>query len=273
MIKKSDFTRKSLIIVGLNIVLAVVLVFVILWCVRMWLNSYTQHGEEISVIDVRGLFETDAKPLLESQGLRMMVIDSTYSNKVPLGTIVGQDPQPDSKAKEGRVVYVTINATQQRQVTMPNLQDASYRQAETTLRRMGLVVDTAYEYRPSAFPNLILDVTSNGVSIAPGEKVTVGTQVKLVVGFGRGEAQVEVPNLLGMTLQEARAQLLRHHLTVGGIYYDEPEKKDLEQYIYNQSPKSREQIIEGESIDVYLSTDKEKSTQNINDVQEEEEWF
>jgi hypothetical protein len=57
------------------------------------------------------------------------------------------------------------------------------------------------------------------------------------------------------------------------MYYDEPDKKDLEQYVYNQSPKSREQIIEGESIDIYLSPDKEKSTQNINDVQEEEEWF
>lgn len=273
MVKKSDFNRKSLIIVGLNVVLAIILVFAILWGVRAWLNAYTQHGVEIPVQDVRGLLATDAKLLLESQGLHMMVIDSTYSSKVPLSTIVDQDPKPQSKAKEGRMVYVTINAAHKRQVTMPNLQDMSYRQAEITLRGMGLEVDSIYEYRPSAFRDLILDITSNGVSIMPGEKVTVGTKVKLVVGFGRGDAQVEVPNVVGLTLQEARSLLLSHRLTIGATYYDEPDKKDVERYIYDQSPSEGEQLLEGEPISIYLSTDKEKSTKHTTNTQEEEEWF
>lgn len=273
MVKKSDFNRKSLIIVGLNVVLAIILVFAILWGVRAWLNAYTQHGEEVSVIDVSGLLVTDAKPLLEAQGLRMMVIDSTYSDKVPLGTIVGQDPQPGSNAKEGRTVYVITNSTSKRQITMPNLQDISYRQVETTLRGMGLVIDTAYEYRPSVFPDLVLDIKSNGVSIVPGEKVLVGTKVQLVIGFGRGDEQVEVPSLLGMTLQEARSLLLKHRLTIGATYYDEPELKDEEQFIYNQSPKEGKQIVEGEAIDIYLSTDKEKSIKYTIDTEEDEEWF
>ena len=273
MVKKSDFNRKSLITVGLNIVLAVVLLVVVLWGVRAWLNAYTHHGVEISVQDVRGLLVMDAKPLLEAQGLRMTVIDSTYSNKVPLGTIVDQDPKPSCNTKEGRIVYVTINATTKRQITMPNLQDMSYRQAETTLRGMGLVVDTMYEYQPSVFPNLVLDIKSNGVSVAPGEKVPVGTKVQLVIGFGRGEEQVEVPNILGLTVQEARSLLLSHRLTIGATYYDEPELKDQEQFIYNQSPKEGEQIVEGEAISIYLSIDKEKSTRNTSGTQEEEDWF
>jgi beta-lactam-binding protein with PASTA domain len=66
---------------------------------------------------------------------------------------------------------------------------------------------------------------------------------------------------------------LSHRLTIGATYYDEPELKDQEQFIYNQSPKEGEQIVEGEAISIYLSTDKEKSTRNTSGTQEEEDWF
>ena len=70
---------------------------------------------------------------------------------------------------------------------------------------MGLVVDTIYDYEPSAYRDLVLEVKSNGVTIQPGEKVPVGTKVRLVVGFGRGTEQVEVPSVIGLTLQDARS--------------------------------------------------------------------
>ena len=89
-----------------------------------------------------------------------------------------------SHAKHGRAVYVTINATTRRQVTMPDLQDMSYRQAETTLRGMGLQVDTIYEYEPSEYKDLVLDVKAGDESLTPGTRVAVGTLVRLVVGEG-----------------------------------------------------------------------------------------
>ena len=190
MAKKGFFDKSDLKFVAVNVVLALLIGIGILIALIAYLRRYTEHGVEVEVADVRGMVEAEAQLKLDGQDLVLVVIDSTYSDKVPFGTIVDQNPQPGSHAKHGREVYVTINATMKRQVSMPNLQDMSYRQAETTLRGMGLVVDSVFDYEPSAYRDLVLDVKSNDVSVVPGQKVPVGTKVRVVVGFGRGTEQV-----------------------------------------------------------------------------------
>ena len=274
MEKRGFLDKSDLEFVGLNVVLAILAGIGIIVGLIAYLRAYTEHGVEVDVTDVRGLVLAEAEPILAEQGLHMVVIDSTYSDKVPFGSIVDQDPKPNSHAKHGRAVYVTINATTKRQITMPNLQDMSYRQAETTLRGLGLEVDTVYEYEPSAFRDLVLDVKSNGVSVQPGEKVPVDTKVRLVVGFGRGTDQVEVPSVIGLTLQDARSLLLRNRLTVGAVYYDEPAEEGVTQFIYRQTPSAGQKLIEGETVTLRLSKDVEKALRGNNSVNEEEdEWF
>ena len=275
MKKMSIFDKSDLKFVGWNVLLAIIVGVLILIALIVWLRRYTQHGVEVEVADVRGLVLSEADPMLAEQGLHMVVIDSTYSDKVPFGTIVEQDPKPNSHAKHGRAVYVTINATTKRQVTMPNLQDISYRQAETTLRGMGLKVDSTYDYEPSAFRDLVLDVKCNGVSVQPGTKLAVGTKVRLVVGFGKGTEQVEVPSVIGLTLQDARSLLLRHRLTVGAVSFDEPEEEGVTQYIYRQTPNAGEKLLEGETVALRLSQDIEKAASGggVPQHEEEDSWF
>ena len=273
MEKRGFFDRSDLKFVGVNLVLAFVVSIAILVGLIVYLKDYTQHGVEVEVEDVRGLVEAEAAPLLEAQGLRLIVVDSTYPDKVPFGTIVEQDPKPMSHAKHGRAVYVTINATTRRQVTMPDLQDMSYRQAETTLRGLGLQVDTIYEYEPSEYKDLVLDVKKGEESLSPGTKVAVGTLVRLVVGQGRGTEMVRVPNVIGMTLQEARSTLLNSHLTVGAVSYDEPKEGNKKQYVYCQTPSAGEELIEGETVALRFSVDIRKASKNNTTVDQEDEWF
>ena len=275
MKKMHLFDKSDVKFIGWNIVAALVIVIAILVILIAYLRRYTEHGLEVDVADVRGLVVSDAEPLLLEQGLHLVVVDSTYSDKVPFGTIVDQDPKPESHAKHGRAVYVTINATTKRMVTMPNMQDISYRQAETTLRSMGLRVDSVYEYEPSAFRDLVLDVKCNGVSVQPGEKLAVGTRVRLVVGFGRGTEQVEVPSVIGMTLQDARSLLLSRRLTVGAVSYDEPTEEGVAQFIYRQTPAPGEKLIEGETVALRLSKDIEKAASGggTTHTEEEDSWF
>ena len=270
--KKGFLDKSDLKFLVINIVLAVVVGALVLVGLIFWLKDYTEHGVEVEVADVRGMVEAEAKPILEAQKLTLVVIDSTYTDKVPFGTIVEQDPKPASHAKHGRSVYVTINATTKRQVVMPDMQDMSYRQAETTLRGMGLKVDTIYDYEPSAYKDLVLDIKCKGVSVKPGDKIPVGTKVRLVVGYGRGTEQVEVPSIIGMTLQEARSVLLSHRLTVGAVYFDEPEQEGVAQYIYRQTPAAGAELLEGETVTLRLSSDIEKAAtgQQTNNDNEEE---
>lgn len=275
MVKKGFFDKKDLQFVGGNIVLAVVVGIVILVSLILWLRRYTQHGVEEEVQDVRGLVVSEAEPILAEQGLHLVVIDSTYSDKVAFGAIVEQDPKPMSHAKHGRAVYVTINATTKRQVVMPNLQDMSYRQAETTLRGMGLKVDTIYDYEPSMYRDLVLDVKYKDESVAPGSKLEVGSEVRLVVGFGRGTEEVEVPSVIGMSPVDARRILLSHRLTVGAMTYDEAVEEDgTPLFVYQQIPAAGEKLIEGETVALKLTMDPEKAaTGTLSNEPEEDNWF
>lgn len=273
--KKNIFDKSDAIFLGINILLAIVVVVIILVSLIAYLKSYTQHGVEVEVSNVRGLAKEDAEAVLDQQGLRLVVIDSTYSEKVPFGTIVEQDPMPDSHAKLGRAVYVTVNASGKRQIPMPNLQDMSYRQAETTLRGLGLLVDTIYDYEPSAFRDLILDVKAHGQSVQPGEKIAVGTKVRLVVGFGRGTEEVEVPSVIGMSPVDARRVLLSHRLTVGAVTSDEAVEEDgTPLFVYQQIPAAGEKLIEGETVALKLTMDPEKAaTGTLSNEPEEDNWF
>ena len=273
--KKNIFDKSDAIFLGINILLAIVVVVIILVSLIAYLKSYTQHGVEVEVSNVRGLAKEDAEAVLDQQGLRLVVIDSTYSEKVPFGTIVEQDPMPDSHAKLGRAVYVTVNASGKRQIPMPNLQDMSYRQAETTLRGLGLIVDTIYDYEPSSFRDLVLDVKAHGQSVQPGEKIAVGTKVRLVVGFGRGTEEVEVPSVIGMSPVDARRVLLSHRLTVGAVTCDEAVEEDgTPLFVYQQIPAAGEKLIEGETVALKLTMDPEKAaTGTLSNEPEEDNWF
>ena len=273
--KKNIFDKSDAIFLGINILLAIVVVVIILVSLIAYLKSYTQHGVEVEVSNVRGLAKEDAEAVLDQQGLRLVVIDSTYSEKVPFGTIVEQDPMPDSHAKLGRAVYVTGTSSGERQIPMPNLQDMSYRQAETTLRGLGLLVDTIYDYEPSAFRDLILDVKAHGQSVQPGEKIAVGTKVRLVVGFGRGTEEVEVPSVIGMSPVDARRVLLSHRLTVGAVTCDEAVEEDgTPLFVYQQIPAAGEKLIEGETVALKLTMDPEKAaTGTLSNEPEEDNWF
>lgn len=273
MKNKDFFNKTDLKFIGWNILAAILVGVLLIFGVVSQLRRYTQHGIEVEVTDVRGLVMAEAEPLLAAQGLHMVVIDSTYSDKVPFGTIVDQDPKPASHAKHGRAVYVTVNASTKRQITMPDLQDMSYRQAETTLKGLGLRVDSIYEYEPSAYRDLVLDVKSQGESVKPGDKIAVGSKVRLVVGYGKGSEHVEVPSVIGLTLQDARSLLLCHRLTVGAVYRDEAEEEGLVQYVYRQVPRAGEKILEGETVALHLSVDIEKAAMENNHTDNDDNWF
>lgn len=267
--------RNGSIFIAINIAVAIGVLALLLWALKSYLHDYTEHGIEVEVPNIKGITVTEAKAMMESEQLKLVVIDSTYSDKVPFGTIVEQDPTPNSHVKHGRPIYVTINASGKRKVQMPDLRDISYRQAEATLRGLGLIVDEEYDYEPSEFRDLVLDVKADGKSINAGEKLAVGTRVRLVVGFGRGTEEVIVPNVVGMTIEDARSLLLQYRLTIGAVLYDQEDieaESEVIKYIYRQTPNAGETVIEGEAVTLRLSSDIEKAAATHPEEEEDIIW-
>lgn len=256
-----------------NLIAALLVGVVLLVVLLVWLRSYTQHGVEVEVPAVTGMYMQEAMPIVEGEGLRLVVIDSTYSRKVPLGTIVEQTPPAGSHAKLDRAIYVTVNASTVRQIVLPELHDISYRQAEATLRSLGITV-SGYVYEPSEYKDLVLDIRQGDKSIEMGERISEGSAVTLVVGRGKGSGTVVVPSLQGRSLVEVRSLLLANYLTLGAVISDieTSEETQNELFVYWQEPDAGANVQEGSRVDVRLTDNIEKAITS-NNTEGEEEFF
>ena len=254
-----------------NVIIAAILIVLLIVCAVKWLSSFTHHGEEVVVPTITGLYVEEAQILAGNEGLTIQVIDSTYSKKAPLGTIVEQNPRAESNAKRGRTVYVIVNAKTARQVPVPDLRDVSCRQAEATLKALGLEVE-GIEYEPSEYKDLVLDLKFNGEHIEPGKRINEGSLLTLVVGFGRGTENVEVPNLTGKNIADIRATLLSNRLILGSVTYDtELTEENKNCFVaYSQSVSAGSLLLEGSRIDVQMTTDLQKAATASAQLSEED---
>ena len=270
---KKNHTTSPWKVILINFLIAAAAAIILLAILLIGLRQYTQHGVEITVPEITELYLEEARIILESEGLHIEVIDSTYSTKVPQGTIVEQTPLAGSKVKHGRTIYVIQNAQMRRPVVLPELRDMSLRQAKATLSSLGLVIDSI-AYEPSAYRDIVLDIRMGDSIINAGTRVSEGSPVLLIVGKGQGTEEVTIPTVVGKSLDDARSWLLSHTLTVGIVQYDIPptEENKLQYIVYSQEPASGTVVVEGTSVNIKLSMDIEKTVTADNE-QDEEEFF
>lgn len=248
-----------------NILLAIVAFVVLAWVTLIVIDFYTNHGESEEVPDLRGMMLTEADAVLAQQGIYPQVIDSVFSKKHPLGSIIEQVPTPGSTIKRNRPVYLIINSKQVRQIPLPNVTDVSFRQADAMLKAIGLNIGSV-EYKDSEYKDLVVDVKYKGASVQPGTRIPEGSTIVLVVGSGFGSGFADVPYLKGMTLSEARDQLAAFSLTLGATEFDVPPTDNEEEYIiYRQRPGSGRSISVGSRIDVWLSKDRGMLNKDFSD--------
>lgn len=240
-------------VLGANILALVVVVFGVFTAVSFVLNGYTRHGDSLAVPDLRGLKIDDAIHLLEEKKLRYIVSDSLYFEDKPKLSIIEQNPAPNSKVKEGRFIYITINSNKAPQVPLPNLLDVSLRQAEAMLAGAGLKVGQLI-YKPDIAKDVVLDVQFQRGSLQPGMKIGKGTAVDLVLGDGLGGASVNLPDLTGLTLEEARNLLSSSALNVGSVVYLGAISDSSAAVVTRQSPAYAEgaTVSGGQPIDLFL---------------------
>ncbi len=164
-----------------------VIVFFLLIAITLYgLKLYTRHGKAVLVPDVKAMALPDALRILDREGFRYDIIDSLFVDEAVPGTIVEQTPAGGSKVKEGRIVYLSINAYSPRMITCPKVADMSMRQALSTLESRGLT-DIKVQEVPSEYPDLALGLQYRGETLEAGDKIPAGSTVTLLVGNGMPE--------------------------------------------------------------------------------------
>jgi eukaryotic-like serine/threonine-protein kinase len=225
------------------------------------LRIYTGHGSSVEIPDLKGKTLREVSNLLGRKDLRYEIRDSVFSLETAPGTVLDQFPKHGMKVKENRIVFITLCAVSQKLIPMPQLTDISYRQATNLMESAGLIAGKI-EYKPSEFPNLVLDQRVNGRTISTGEMVPKGTVIDLVIGSTSDGATSEVPNLFGRNLSEAQLILQEALLNEGTITYDSiiTDDEKAKCLIWKQSPDPAEifEVAKGTSIDIWLTNDPTK---------------
>ncbi|GAB3492917.1 PASTA domain-containing protein [Spirosoma knui] len=218
----------------------------------IYLPFTTNHGQTITVPDVTKLSFDEMQNILDDRDLRYEVSDCTFvAGSQPL-TVIQQYPRANSKVKEGRKIYLTITKRVAPMVSMPKLVDMIDRSAELMLKSMGLEVGEL-TYVPDVGKNKVLRQLYNGKEITPGTPIQKGAKVDLEIGDGLGNTMFEIPNVVGLPLDEAEAAIRGSNLKVGTkIPVDDPEKEVGT--VVRQRPEARsgERIRVGETMDLWI---------------------
>lgn len=244
--KSREFFITLAILVGVAVLAYVLLFFV-------FLPYYTNHGEETEVPDVSKLKLDQAIAKFEEAGLRYEVADSLYLLQMEPLAVISQDPIGGSKVKPGRRIYLTVNKVVAPTVKFPNVLSGTQYEAKLRLEGAGLVLGKV-EFRPYEFADLVLEASHKGKKIKEGDEISKGSKIDLVVGRGRGDAKVEIPDLVGQTSDAAIATLLRLGLSFGKMTFDpastKPQGTVARQYP-NYAPG--DSIHVGQEVDIWIA--------------------
>ncbi len=244
----------------INIAIAIVLLIAVYFAVVLGLDSYTNHNQAIAVPDFKGLTLEEVEKIATEKNLVVEIMDSVYTNNVEKGAIYSQLPEAEFKVKEGRIIYLTINAMLPESVQMPDLVGGSLRQAKSDIETYGLEIGNL-RYVPDIATNSVLKQIYNGKEIKSGELIEIGSTIDLVLGKGLSNQKAFVPNIKGLSQDKALERLTAASLNIGAIIVDtatiKTDEDSLKAIIYKQYPVHRKdaEINLGAFIDIWITND------------------
>jgi beta-lactam-binding protein with PASTA domain len=173
---KSFFKQIAIAIVGF------VLLFFVL---KFWLNVNTNHDQKIQVPDLHKLTISEAQRKLNELNLDFKVIDSaSYNIDYPKKSVIEQMPEGGDFVKEKRKIYLTLNPSKYRDITIPDLNGRTKRQAESELQAIGFIVGTDYTYVRDIGLDVVRGLRHKGKIINPNDKLPKNSIIELVLGDG-----------------------------------------------------------------------------------------
>ena len=229
-----DILKKPLwmnVLIGFGVAICL---FIIFFFSLGWI---TGNGETEKVPAVIGLDVAAAEKNLTALGFDVELQDSIYVDTLARNAVLRQTPEADEIVKKGRTVYLTINRVIAPQVDMPNLVGFSIKSAETYLKVLGLRLGSI-QMVPDQNKNVVIDQIVNGQPIAPGSKIPSGTLIHFLVGDGGASGGMFMPDLVGLTYEQAKAQLISLGLNLGVVSVNGSIGDSASAFVFNQNPSA-----------------------------------
>ena len=155
----------------IQIGIAIVSVSLLIMGIKWWLSFTTNHDQKIQVPDLNKMSLSNVETKLKELNLDFLVIDSaSYNPKYPKRSVIEQTPESGSFVKEKRKVYLTLNPSKYRDITIPDLNGRSKRQAITQLQSVGFKIGQ-FSYVSDIGKDVVRGLKSDGKKLRPGAKL------------------------------------------------------------------------------------------------------
>lgn len=224
---------------GLAVWTIVVLLILGAVAVGAWWLGSGRYGEVPQVI---GMDQDQAAVAIQEAGFSASV-QEVYSDS-PSNTIVGSEPSEGDRLLRGKSVALMVS------VGKPSVPDIPDGADLDTYRKLLEERSLGFEQGSSVYSDTVDEGKVAEVSPAAGTQVSLGTTVK--VSLSKGTAPVEVPDVRGMTEDEARSTLEDAGLKVGTV------TEDFDSGIENGKairtwPISGTEVHRGDAVELRLS--------------------
>ena len=242
----SKARKRRTVIIASIVAIALLLIAGSVWA----LTRRAAAPETVAVPTVVGLSQANAKAQIEAAGFVWELnSEKVASDSVEEGSVASTDPAGGTQAEKGSTVRVTISSGPDSVVLPDNLVGMTPEDARKAIEALGL----KWELDSSKVAS---DTVAEGkvaqTNPSPGSKVKAGQTIRVYLSSGSDE--VEVPDLSGMSQDQARSALKAVGLELGNVTSVDSEKdKDR---IVAQDPATGTKVKKGTTIGVSVSNGK-----------------
>ena len=178
----------------------------------------TQEEEDksgkVTVPDVRGMSEEDARALLNKKRLGIHVVTRKESKKYKAGKISKQTPEDGEKvSKHTKVEVVVSSGLVGSKKAIPDVRGMSETEAQNELEEAGFKVTSSFQYDDSVESGKVISTTPEA-----GTKAEKGSTVTMLVS--QGSNKKTVPDVRGMADATAQSTIKSYGFNVGTVTYD-----------------------------------------------------
>lgn len=216
---EEEDSRMEKITTFLAVILAVLIGCAVIFLVgtKVGIFNFGSSSEQVTMIDVEGKTETEAKKALEDLGLK---VEITYeSADAAAGTVIGQDVKAGSTVSEGSRVTLTVSGQpsdnggsgSQDGIPVPDVKGTVEAEATATLKNSGFEVTKTQDFSDTVEAGKVISQNPAG-----GSSAASGSSVTLVISQGLNtDNKILMPDILGLDVETGIAILAENGLMVG----------------------------------------------------------
>ena len=186
----------------------------------------------------------NASAILQKAGFPAQQGETRFHKTIPANVVLQEDPPAGSRQKRGTAVVLALSGGQ-RSAEVPVTTNMSQQQARISIENTGLTLGTVTEQLGDQPRGLVI-----ASSPPAGTKVQLPGSVDIVLS--KGPAVVQVPDLYGRTVGEARSMIEQLGLRVAGISRDTSSLQP-ENTVIRQLPSAGQTVSAGGPVSLTVS--------------------